>query len=128
MSAIASQTWPETEESLLLLDLAEKMAQAQDLKGLVEPFLAGLATLSGASATVLFLKKTALPLETFFQVGLAPEAVPVITGLCEARLVPCPPAADPAPEALAIPSSGKAWLRLYPVFRRDSAHGLLGLL
>jgi hypothetical protein len=129
MSAIASQAWSETEESLLLiLDLAEKMVQAQDLRGLVESFLAGLATLSGASATVLFLRKTALPAETFFQVGLAPEAVPAVTGLCEVRLTQGPPAAEPSPEALAIPSSGQAWLYLYPVPGRDCAMGFLGVL
>jgi hypothetical protein len=128
MNAIASQAWSETEESLLLLGLAEKMVQAQDLRGLVEPFLGGVATLSGAAATILLLKKTALPVETFFQVGLAPEAVPVVTGLGEARLLQCPPSAEPPPEALAIPSYGQVWLYLYPVPRKDCTVGLLGVL
>jgi hypothetical protein len=128
MSMVASQAWSETEESLLLLDLAEKMVQAQDLRGLVEPFLGGIATLSGASTTVLFLQKTALPVETFFQVGLAPEAVPVVTGLCAAHLRQGPTSPEPSPEALAISSSGQASLYLYSVPRRDFVIGLLGVL
>jgi hypothetical protein len=127
MFAVASQGWSETEESLLL-DLAEKMVQAQDLRGLVEPFLGGIGTLSGASATVLFLKKTALPVETFFQVGLAPEAVPVVTCRCEARLNQCLPSAEPAPETLTIPPCSQAWLHLYPVPRRETTAGVLGVL
>jgi hypothetical protein len=65
MFAVASQALSETEESLLLLDLAERMVQARDLRGLTETFLGGIAALSEASAAILFLKKTALPMETF---------------------------------------------------------------
>jgi hypothetical protein len=104
------------------------MVQARDLRGLAESFLGGLATLSGVSATVLFLKKTTLPVETFFQVGLAPEAVPVVVGLCAACLKQCPPTAGLPPEALAIPPHDKVWLYLYPVLRKDCTAGLLGLL
>ena len=128
MSVITSQAWSETEESLLLLDLAEKMVQSQDLRGLVEVFLGEIAILSKASAAVLFLKKNALPVETFFQVGLAPEAVPVVTGLCEACLRQGSSSAEPAPETLAIPSSGQAWLHLYPVSQRECTIALLGVL
>jgi hypothetical protein len=74
MSVSAVQVWPGVEESLLLLDLVEKMVQAKDLRGLAEPFLKGIATLSKAPAAVLFFRKTALPMERFFQVGLAPAA------------------------------------------------------
>jgi hypothetical protein len=128
MSAVASQAWSETEESLLLLDLAEKMVQAQDLRGLVEPFLGGIATFNGTSAAVLSLKKTAFAVETFFQVGLASEEVPIVTGLCDASLRHCPLAAEPPPEALVIPSTGQVWLNLYPIPRRDCAIGMLGVL
>jgi hypothetical protein len=128
MSAEAAQARPGVEESLLLLDLAEKMVQAKDLRGLAEPFLGGIATLTGAPATVLLFKKTALPIETFFQVGLAPEAAPVVAGRCEERLKQCPPSAEPPPETLIIPPSHQAWLYLYPVPRREATVGLLGIL
>jgi hypothetical protein len=128
MSTEAVAVLPGVEESQLLLDLAEKMVQAQDLRGLAEPFLGGIATLSQAPASVLFLKKTALPVDTFFQVGLAPEAVPVVTGVCEARLSQCPPTVCPPPETLTIPHYDQAWLYLYPVPRKDCTVGLLGIL
>jgi hypothetical protein len=54
MCAEAVQARPGVEEYVLLLDLAAKMMQAKDLRELVEPFLEGIATLSGAPATVLF--------------------------------------------------------------------------
>jgi hypothetical protein len=128
MSAIAAQACSGAEDSLLLLDLAEKMVQAKDLRELAEPFLRGMATLVGAPASVLSLKKTTLPKETFFQVGLVPEAVPVVTGLCEERLRQCPPLAGLPPETLFIPPFAKAWLYLYPVPRRELTVGLLGIL
>jgi hypothetical protein len=128
MSAEAGQARPDVEESLLLLDLAEKMVQAKDLRELVEPFLGGIATLSGAAATMLVLRNSSLPLETFFQVGLRPEAVPMVAALCKERLGQCPPAALPPPENLIIPPLAKSWLHLYTVPRRDLTMGLLGLL
>jgi hypothetical protein len=116
------------ESSLLLLELAEKMVLANDLRELAEPFLGGMATLVGAPATVLSLKNTTLPKETFFQVGLTPEAVPVVTCLCKERLRQCPSSAEPSPEALTIPPFDQAWLYLYPVPRRGYTVGLLGIL
>jgi hypothetical protein len=113
---------------LLLLELAEKMVQARDLRELVQPFLGGIANLSGSPATVLFLKKATLTIETFFQVGLTPEAVPVVTGLCEECLRQCPSSAEPHPETLTIPPYDQAKLYLYPVPRRDYTVGLLGVL
>jgi len=129
MQMLAGQTTAGLEESsLLILELAEKMVQARDLRELVQPFLGGIANLSGAPATLLFLKKAALPMETFFQVGLTPEAVPVVTGLCEECLRQCPPSAEPPPETLTIPPYDQAKLDLYPVPRRDYTVGLLGVL
>jgi hypothetical protein len=128
MSIEAVQIWPGVEESLLLLDLAEKMVQAKDLRQLAEPFLEGIANLSKAPAAVLLFKQTVLPMERFFQVGLAPEAVPGVTGLCEAGLAQCLPTAEPPPEALAIPPYDQTWLHLYPVPRKDCTVGLLGVL
>jgi hypothetical protein len=110
------------------LDLAEKMLQGKDLRGLAEPFLEGIATLTGAPAMVLYFKKIALPMETFFQMGLSPEAVPVVTGWCEERLRQCRPSAKPLPDPLAIPPFAQAWLYLYPITRRDYTVGLLGVL
>jgi hypothetical protein len=128
MAAEFARARPEVEEPLLFLDLAERMLQAKDLRGLAEPFLGCLATLTGAQATVLFLKKTCLPMETFYQVGLTPEAVPTITNLCEERFQQLSPLAEPAPETLVLPPHSKAWLYLYPLPRRDWTVALLGVL
>jgi hypothetical protein len=128
MSALAVQDRPGAEESQLLLDLAEKMAHARDMRELAEPFLGGMAALAEAPATVLFLKKTSFPMETFFQVGLAPEAVPAIMGVCTARLPHLHPASQPPPETVAIPPYAKAWLYLYPLPRKDCNVGVLGVL
>jgi hypothetical protein len=128
MPAIASPAWSGAEEPLLLLDLAEKMVQAKDLRGLAEPFLGGIVTLSGSDAAVLALKKNPQPMETFFQVGLAPEAVPVVCGRCGEHLRQCPPTVGPSPETLTISPHDQAWLYLYPVPRREATVGLLGVL
>jgi hypothetical protein len=61
-------------------------------------------------------------------VGLAPEAVPLVTCLCEERLPQCPPSLVPPPEALVIPSHGQAWLYLCPIPRGEATVGLLGVL
>ncbi len=128
MSVQARQAQPEVEESLVLLDLAEKMVQAKDLRGLAEPFLGGITILTGASAAVLSFKKTFLPMETFFQVGLAPEVVPVVAGRCAECWKQGPAPAEPSYEALIMPSAQQAWLHLYPVHRRQATVGLLGVL
>jgi hypothetical protein len=129
MQMLAEQTAAGLEESsLLLLELAQKMVQAKDLRELAQPFLGGIATLSSAPASILFFKKNALSMETFFQVGLTPEAVPVITGLCEERLRQCPPSVEPPPETLTIPPYDQARLYLYPVPRKDYTLGFLGVL
>jgi hypothetical protein len=128
MPMFAAHSPSELKDSFLLLELAEKMVQAKDLRELVQHFLGGIANLSGSPATVLFLKKAALPVETFFQVGLTPEAVPVVTGLCEECLRQCPPSAEPPPETLTIPPYDQAKLYLYPVPRRNYTVGLLGVL
>jgi hypothetical protein len=116
------------EEALFLLDLAEKMVLAKDLRELAEPFLGNIATLTGAPATVLSLKKNALPMETFFQVGLAPEAVPAVSVFCEERLCKLSAQAEPPPETLVLPPYPKAWLHCYHIPRGEWIAGLFGLL
>ena len=118
----------ELEESSLLLNLAEKTLQAKNLQELSEPFLKGLITLTGNPAAFLFLEKSNLPMETFFQVGLAPEAVSTVAGVCEERLRQPSPSAERAPETLNIPPYSRARLYLYPLFRKDWTVGLLGVL
>jgi hypothetical protein len=86
-----------------------------------------MSTLTGASATILFLKKTPLPLETFFQVGLAPEAESAVASLCEECLWQLSPLTDPTPETLTFSPHSKAWLYLYPILRGEQNLGLLGL-
>ncbi len=128
MPAGAAHVRSGVEESQLLLDLAEKMVHAKNLRELAEPFLGGLATLTGAPAAVLSLKKTPLPMETFFQVGLTLEAVPTVAGLCEERLRHLPPQAQAPPETLLLPPYPKVCLYMYPLSREEATIGLLGVL
>jgi hypothetical protein len=67
-------------------------------------------------------------METFFQVGLTPEAVPTVAGLCEERLRHLPPQAEPPPETLLLPPYPKACLYLYPIPKDEVTMGLLGVL
>lgn len=128
MSPITAPPMSGAEESLLLLDLAEKMMQANDLRELAEPFLGGMATLAEAPATVLSLKKTILPKETFFQVGLLPEMVPTVAGICAEHLCQLSPFSEPLPTPVGIPPYSKAQIFLYPLPRKDWTVGLLGVL
>ncbi len=125
MTASAVQERPGAEESLLLLDLAEKMVQATDVEGLAAPFLGGLATLARAPATVLSLRGTTLPIPTFFQSGLTPEVAPIVADACAKRLLA---AAPEAPCALMVPPYGQAWLSCYPIPRKKTTVGLLGVI
>jgi len=115
-------------ESFLLLDLAKQMREANSLDELAQPFLRGLANLTGASATLLFLRKLPLPMESFFQLGLAPEMASAVADLCEERLCRLPPLVDPPPQPLTLPPSAKAWLYLYPLQRGEGNIGLVGVL
>ena len=95
------------------------------MEGLAAPFLGGLATLARAPATVLSLKKTTLPIPTFFQSGLTPEAVPIVAEACAKRLLAAVPE---APGALEVPPHGQAWLSCYPIPRKSTTVGILGVL
>ncbi len=128
MLANAAQACSGLEEALVLLDLAEKMTLAKDLRELAEPFLGNVAILTGAPATVLSLKENHLPMETFFQVGLASEAVPTVTGFCEERLRKLPDQSEPNPETLILPPYPKSWFHLYNIPRGEETVGLFGLL
>jgi hypothetical protein len=128
MLAETGQARPGVEETYLLLDLVERMVLAKDLRELAEPFLESIATLIGAPATVLSFKRNSFPKETFFQVGLAPEAVPAIAGFCEERLRKLPAQAEPPPETLILPQYPNAWFHFYRIRRGEENAGLFGLL
>jgi hypothetical protein len=128
MPAEAIQAQPGVEEALLLLDLAEKMVLAGDLRELTEPFLKNIATITGAPAAILSLKKNSLPMETFFQVGLVPEAVHPINGFCEEHLQKLPEQAEPNPETLILAPYPKSWVHLFHIPSEKETVGLLGLL
>jgi len=115
-------------ESFLLLDLAKQMREANSLQELAEIFLSGLANLTGAPATLLFLNKLPLPMESFFQLGLASEMASAVVDLCEEHLCRLPPLVDPPPQPLTLPSCAKAWLYLYPLRRGEGSIGLVGVL
>jgi len=128
MLAEVTPAWCQVGESFFLLDLAEKMMEAKDLRELAEPFLDDLTNLTRAPATLLFLRKLPLPMETFFQVGLAPEVASAVADLCEERFCQLSPLADPPPEPLTLPPFAKAWLHLYPLRRGEGNLGLVGIL
>jgi hypothetical protein len=123
-----AQTSFELKEASLLFNLAEKTLQAKNLQELSELFLQGLITLTENPAAFLFLEKSNRHMENFFQVGLPPEAVSTVASLCEERLRQPFSAGELPPETLNIPPYSKAWLYLYPLFRKDWTLGLLGIL
>jgi hypothetical protein len=104
------------------------MVLAKDMRELAEPFLEIITTLTGAEAGVLSLKKNSLPMETFFQVGLAPEAVCPVTGFCEEHLRKLPDHAEPPPETFILPQYPNAWFHFYRIPRGEGNAGLFGLL
>lgn len=128
MPTLAARTQPEVEEPWLLIDLVDKALHAKNLPELAEPFLKGLITLTGAPAAFLFLDKGNLPLESFFQVGLAPEAVSAAAQLCHQRFGQLAPQAELPPEPVVLPPYPKAWVNLYPLPRQQRTVGLMGLL
>uniref|UniRef100_A0A7C3Z1F2 GAF domain-containing protein n=1 Tax=Desulfobacca acetoxidans TaxID=60893 RepID=A0A7C3Z1F2_9BACT len=116
------------EESQILLDLAEKLVHAKEVRELAALFLEGVAAIAGAAAAVLSLKKTVLPIETFFEAGLAPEAGPALARVCGERLRQSSLQAEPPAEALSLPQDAKVWLYLFPIVRREETFGVLGIL
>jgi hypothetical protein len=123
------QTFFEAGESSDLLNLVEKILQAKNLQDLMNPFLQGLSTLAGASAAFFFLEKRShLPIESFFQVGLAPEMVSMVTGFCNQRFCQLSTQVELFPEPVLLPPFSNAWINLYPIPRQQRAVGLLGLL
>jgi len=128
MLAETGQARPGMEEALHLLDLFERMVLAKNLRELADPFLESIAALTGAPATILFLKRNSFRMETFFQVGLVPEAVPTITGFCEESLRKLPPRAEPPPETLILPQYSNALFHFSRIPRGEDYAGLFGLL
>jgi hypothetical protein len=112
-------------EALHLLDLAEGVFQAHGLSGLAESFLHSLARLILSPAAMLYLEDPHLPPQTFFQMGLPPEAVSTVINRCAAQFHAERSKANLQP--LPVPLSGEALSRL-SLFSLDDAAKAMGLL
>ena len=119
---------PEVRDSLILLDLAEKAVEAKNLRELVESFLVGLAALTKTQAAFLFLENNSLHLEKFFQVGLTPEALAQVEGLCNQYFNQYASQPEPPPEPITFPFSSTTCFNFFLLPRRERAMGLVGLL
>jgi hypothetical protein len=115
-------------EALYLLDLAEMLSRAQDLPELTESFLHGLARLIQTPAAILYLEAPALPANSFFQMGLLPEAVPSVQSQCAAQFHPEPGRADLQPIPVLRGGAADAHLALSPLQGPTKAMGLLGVV
>jgi hypothetical protein len=115
-------------EALHLLNLAEGVFRAQGLSGLAEAFLQSLAKLIPSPAAVLYLKDPHLPPNTFFQLGLPPEAVPTVINRCAAQFHPEPDKANLQPVPVPLSGEGQANLCLFSLHESAKAMGLLGVV
>jgi hypothetical protein len=115
-------------EALSLLDLAETASREQALPDLAESFLHSLERLVRTPAAVLYLEDPALPAHTFFQMGLPPEAVPILQRQCVAQFHPVPGKANLQPVPVALNSSADAYLSLSPLPGPKKVMGLLGVV
>ena len=115
-------------EALYLVDLAEKSFRAQDLPDLAESFLRSLARLIQTPAAILYLETPALPANSFFQMGLSPEAVPCVQSQCAAQFHPEPGRANLQPVPVPLSPSADAHLSLSPLHGPKKVMGLLGVV
>jgi hypothetical protein len=115
-------------EALRLLDLAETVSQAPGLSGLAESFLHNLASLILSPAVILYLEDPHLPPNTFFQMGLPPEAVPAVMNRCAALFHPEPGKANLPPLPVTLSGEGQGQLSLFSLHDQTKALGLLGLV
>jgi hypothetical protein len=114
-------------EALYLLDLAEILSRAHDLPELTGSFLHGLARLIQTPAAILYLETPALPANSFFQMGLSPEAVPSVRSQCAAQFHPEPGRADLQPVPIPRRDTAAAHLSLFPLQGPTKVMGLLGV-
>ena len=115
-------------EALYLLDLAEMAFRAQGLSELAESFLRSLARLILTPAAILYLEDSHLPGNSFFQMGLPPEAVATVRSQCAAQFHPEPGKANLQPVPVPLTLDGQAHLSLFSLHDPTKAMGLLGLL
>jgi hypothetical protein len=112
-------------EALYLLDLAEMSFRSPNLPEFADTFLRGLARLIQAPAAVLYLEDPALNGNSFFQMGLPPEAVPIVRSQCAAQFHPEPGKANLQPVPLG--PAAEACLHLSSLPGPKKVMGLLGL-
>lgn len=115
-------------EALYLLDLAEMAFRAPDLSGLAESFLHRLARLILSPAAMLYLEDPHLPSDTFFQMGLPPEAVPTVRSQCATQFHPEPGKANLQPVPVSLSGEAQSHLSLFSLHDPTKAVGLLGLV
>jgi GAF domain len=115
---------PEDLQHLVLL--AEAAISPQDVAQLAEVFLEGLVKIIEAPAALLYIGDARLSLTTFYQVGLPPEAAPVVQEACAGEFCRLPEGRPPpGPLQLSLPPLPP--LTLYPLERQRSPLGLVGL-
>jgi hypothetical protein len=123
---------PESEisaaEALYLLELGEMACQAHDLSELSEIFLRGLARLIHTPAAILYLEDGSLPANSFFQMGLPPEAVPLVKSQCADQFHPELGRANLQAVPVSLDSGVEAHLSLSPIHDSKKVMGLLGLV
>ena len=114
-------------EALYLIEIAETAFRAHDLPELTESFLHSLARMIHTPAAILYLEDSALPANSFFQMGLGAEAITPVQSRCAAQFHPEPGRADLQPVPVPLNSTA-AHLSLYPLPGPKQVIGLLGVV
>jgi hypothetical protein len=117
-----------TAEALYLLELGEVAFRAQDLSELSESFLRGLARLIHTPAAILYLDNSNLSADSFFQMGLPSEAVPLVKGRCADQFHPEPGKTNLEAVPVALGPGVEAHLSLSPLQDSKRVMGLLGMV
>ncbi len=118
----------ESPGSLILLDLVERAFQAGNPQELIISFLGGLVTLTGIPAAFLFLGKNQFSWESFYQVGLASEAVPGVLKACDQYCGQFASQAEAPAEPVILPYNSSFCCDFYHLPYGERLTGLLGLL
>ena len=129
MSVTESQSQPNAEKSLGLMELIETALMAKGLEDFAERFLYGVTRITQSSSAFLYLDDSKLPIPQFFHYGLQPEKASMIEKLCTEHHEQISENTDLQPASV---FTGKAYkkddnLIVFPLRTEKTNIGLIGL-
>jgi len=118
---------PTAEEELALLALAEAAFSTQDINKLAELFLKTLVRLLDTPAALFYMGNNRLSSPAFLQFGLSPETHSLAETACSDQFCRLAAQGHPQPLPLHLTVAPLPPFTLYPLERKQSCIGLLGL-